>query len=255
MTDQQSPDRLFAPGADRARYVRGMFGEIARRYDLMNTLMTAGRHHAWRRLAARSLVRPGDRVLDAGCGTGDLALACAEAGAGGVLGVDFAPPMLAHARRKARARAAGGVAFALADATRLPLPDRSVDVWCAAFVVRNISDLDAALAEAHRVLRPGGRIGVLETPRLERGPLLPLIRLHLGRLAPLLGRLVSGHASAYQYLPVSVDHFLTPGEFSRALRRAGFRVTSVRLLMLGAVALHVAVKPGQASPPGDAGGR
>ena len=256
MSDHQSPERLFAPGADRAVYVRRMFGDIARRYDLMNTLMTAGRHHAWRRLAARSLIHPADRVLDAGSGTGDLALACAEAGAGGVLGIDFAAPMIARARRKARARGAAAVSFALADATRLPLPDRSADVWCAAFVVRNIPELDAALAEAYRVLRPGGRIGVLETPRMESGPLLPLIRLHLGRLAPLLGRLVSGHASAYQYLPVSVDHFLSPSEFSQALRRAGFRVSSVRMLMLGAVALHVAVKPDNEAPrPGDAGAR
>ena len=248
MTDQ-APGSLFEHGADRARYVRRMFGEIARRYDLLNTLMTAGRHHAWRRLAARQLVRPGDRVVDVGCGTGDLAFACADVAGSRVLGIDFAVPMLTHARRKARERDARGVSFALADATRLPLPDRSVDVCCSAFVVRNIPGLDAALAEAYRVLRPGGRIGVLEMPRLERGALLPLIRLHFGRLVPLVGRLVSGHASAYRYLPVSVDHFLTAPEFSQALRRAGFKVTGVRLMMLGTVALHIAVRPTEAPPP------
>ena len=251
MTDP-APGSPFEHGVDRARYVRRMFGEIARRYDLLNTLMTAGRHHAWRRLAARQLVRPGDRVVDVGCGTGDLAFACADVAGTGVLGVDFAAPMLTHARRKACERDARGVSFALADATCLPLPDRSVDVWCSAFVVRNIPGLDAALAEAYRVLRPGGRIGVLEMPRLERGALLPLIRLHFGRVVPLVGRLVSGHASAYRYLPVSVDHFLTEPEFSQALRRAGFKVAGVRLMMLGTVALHVAVRPAEAAAPPEA---
>ena len=239
----QPTDELFEPGGDRARYVRRMFGEIAGRYDLMNTLMTGGRDRAWRRIAAAALVRTGDRVIDAGCGTGDLAFACADAGAGAVLGVDFAAPMLAHARRKARYREADHILFALADATRLPLADGSADVWCSAFVVRNIPDLDAALGEAFRVLRPGGRLGVIEIPRLEGGLLGPLIRLLFGRLVPLAGRLISGHANAYSYLPVSADHFLTPREFSRTLRRAGFEVTDVRLMMLRTVALHVAVKP------------
>ena len=246
MSEQHDAPRLFEPGADRVPYVRAMFGEIAARYDLMNTVMTAGRHHAWRRLAARLLVRPGDRVVDVGSGTGDLAFACAEAGASEVLGIDFAPPMLAHARRKASARGAGGVAFALADATRLPLRDGAADVWCSAFVVRNVPRLDAALAEAHRVLRPGGRIGVLEIPRLAgaswRRPWRPLVRLHFGHVVPTLGRLISGHASAYTYLPVSVDHFLTPPQLSAALRRAGFAVTGVRVMALGTVVLHVAAK-------------
>lgn len=242
MASQKLPETLFRSGSDRARYVRGMFGQIARRYDLMNTLMTVGRHQAWRKLVARSLVRSEDRVLDVGCGTGDLALACAEAGADVVVGIDFAEPMLAHARCKARNRGVEGLSFALADATRLPVDNCSVDVWCAGFVVRNIPDLDVALAEAHRVLRPGGRIAVLETPRLEQGLLRPLIRMHLGRLVPLVGRMVTGHGSAYEYLPVSVDQFLTPREFSQALRNAGFRVTSVRRFMLGAVVSHIAVK-------------
>jgi demethylmenaquinone methyltransferase/2-methoxy-6-polyprenyl-1,4-benzoquinol methylase len=237
------PASLFAAGADRAGYVRRMFGDIAGRYDLMNALMTGGRDRAWRALAARALVRPGDRVLDVGCGTGDLALACRAAGARAVLGVDFAAPMLTLARAKARRRAALGVDFAAADATALPLPDASVDVWCAAFVVRNIPDLDAALAEAARVLRPGGRLGILEIPRLERRWWRPFARLYFQRAVPLLGRAVSGHASAYRYLPVSVDHFLTVDELSARLERAGFAVREARRLMLGTVALHVAERP------------
>ena len=235
----QEPERLFEVGAERAQYVREMFGDIAARYDLMNTLMTGGRHHAWRAMSARALVRPGDRVVDVGCGTGDLALACLDAGAGSVLGVDFARPMLTRARAKAGARGVRA-AFALGDATRLPLVDASVDVWCSAFMVRNVPDLDVALAEAHRVLRPGGRLGVLEIPRMVGGVLRPFARVHFQRVVPLLGRAVSGHTSAYRYLPVSVDHFLTPDELSMRLRTAGFQVRFVRMLMLGTVALHVA---------------
>ena len=237
------PETMFEPQADRASYVRRMFGDIAARYDLMNALMTLGRDRAWRRLAARELVRPGDRVVDVGCGTGDLALACIDAGAASVAGVDFAAPMLMRAREKAAERGQPSLSFGLGDATRLPLPDASMDGWCSAFVVRNIPDLDAALAEAWRVLRPGGRLAVLEIPRLDHGLLRPLIRLHFARVVPLLGRLISGHGSAYRYLPVSVDHFLTPAEFSQRLRDAGFVVRSVRLMMLGTIALHVAERP------------
>jgi demethylmenaquinone methyltransferase/2-methoxy-6-polyprenyl-1,4-benzoquinol methylase len=234
---------VFDPGADRASYVRDMFEDIAARYDLMNTLMTAGRHHEWRRAAAIELVRPGDRVVDVGCGTGDLSFACLELGARSVLGLDFAAPMLTRARAKAAARGVTGATFALGDATRLPLADESVDGWCAAFVVRNIPDLDGALAEARRVLRPGGRLAILEIPRLGAHPLRPAIRLHFARVVPLLGRLVSGHASAYRYLPVSVDHFLTPPELTMRLRGAGFEMRRVERFMLGTVALHVAERP------------
>ena len=236
------PAAIFEDGADRAGYVRAMFGEIAGRYDLMNAIMTGGRHHAWRRAAARALVRPGDAVLDAGCGTGDLAFACAGAGAASVLGVDFAAPMLARARRKARARGARGVAFAAADATRLPLAGGSIDVWCAAFAVRNIPDLGAALAEARRVLRPGGRLGVLEITRVERGWLRPLARFHFRRVVPALGRAIARHPAAYRYLPESVDRFPDAAGLSARLEDAGFAPAPVRRFGLGAVALHTATR-------------
>ena len=240
------PEALYAAEeAERAGYVRGMFGSIAGRYDLMNTLMTGGRHHAWRRRAARELVRPGDAIVDVGCGTGDLSFACLEAGAASVLGVDVAEPMLPIARRKAarRSDAARSSAFAAGDGTRLPLPDGSVDGWCSAFVVRNIPDLDAAIAEAWRVLKPGGRLANLEITRVKAGPLRPFARFHFTKVVPVMGRLISGHASAYRYLPVSVDHFDTPEEFTARLTRAGFEVTQVRSLMLGTIAMHVARKP------------
>lgn len=239
--DERADATLFEDDAARAGYVRSMFGEIAGRYDVMNTIMTGGRHSAWRRAAARTLVRPGDTVLDVGCGTGDLAFDCAAQGARAVIGVDFAEPMLEIARAKARERQ-GRVSFAAADATRLPLADASVDVWCAAFVLRNIPDLDAALAEARRVLRPGGRLGVLEITTIEQGWLRPLARFHFERVVPLLGRAITRHPSAYRYLPDSVDHFPAASALSARIEGAGFAPASIRRFGLGSVALHVATR-------------
>lgn len=235
-------DRLFDAGADRAGYVRAMFGEISGRYDLMNRVMTVGQDLRWRRRAARAVVHAGDTVADLGSGTGDLAFACLEAGAARVVGLDVAAPMLARARTKGQ-RLSSHAGFALGDATSVPLPDASVDVWCSAFMVRNVPDLDAALREALRVLRPGGRLAVLEIPRMDHGPLRPFARFHFKQVVPRLGRLITGHRSAYAYLPLSVDHFLTPREFTAHLVGLGFEVTEVRLLMFGTVAMHVARKP------------
>ncbi len=237
-------ERLYDASADRAGYVRRIFGEIAGRYDLMNTIMTGGRHHAWRTATARALVRPGDRVIDVGCGTGDLSLACARAGAGSVLGVDFAAPMLPIARRKAGRRGATGVEFVQGDGLRLPLEDGAADAWCAAFVMRNVPDVDGLLAEAHRVLRPGGRLAVLDIPRIEGGLLAPFKRFHLARVVPLMGRLFGGHSDAYSYLPVSAEHFMSVDELSARLARSGFEVERVRTFGVGTVALHLAVRSG-----------
>ena len=237
-------ERLYEASADRAGYVRRIFGEIAGRYDLMNTIMTGGRHHAWRAATARALVRPGDRVVDVGCGTGDLSLACARAGAGPVLGVDFAAPMLPLARRKAARRGAAGVAFVQGDGVRLPLAEGAADAWCAAFVMRNVPDVGGLLAEAHRVLRPGGRLAVLDIPRIEGGLLAPFKRFHLARVVPLLGRMFGGHSDAYSYLPVSAEHFMSVDELSARLEASGFEVERVRTFGVGTVALHVAVRVG-----------
>ncbi len=235
-------ERIFDEGADRAAYVRAMFGEISGRYDLMNRVMTVGQDLHWRRRAARAVVHAGDTVADLGSGTGDLAFACLEAGAARVVGLDVAGPMLVRARAKGRA-ISPHAGFGLGDATCLPLPDGSVDVWCSAFMVRNVPDLDRALREALRVLRPGGRLAVLEIPRMDSGFLRPFARFHFQQIVPRLGRLISGHRSAYTYLPLSVDHFLTPREFTAHLVGLGFEVTEVRMLMFGTVAMHIARKP------------
>ncbi len=239
---QDSAEHVFDPGADRAGYVRTMFGEISGRYDLMNRVMTVGQDLRWRRRAARAVVHAGDTVADLGSGTGDLAFACLEAGAARVVGLDVAGPMLVRARAKGQA-ISPHAGFALGDATRLPLPDASVDVWCSAFMVRNVPDLDVALREAQRVLRPGGRLAVLEIPKMDEGFLRPFARFHFTQVVPRLGRLISGHRSAYTYLPLSVDHFLTPREFTAHLVGLGFEVTEVRMLMFGTVAMHIARKP------------
>jgi len=241
---QPDPEQLFTSGAERAAYVRSMFGEIAKRYDLVNRVMTVGQDQSWRRMAARQIVRPDDVVLDAGTGTGDLAFACLDAGASRVIGIDVAEPMLQRARAKAVERGeATRTTFSQGDATNLPLPDASVDAWCSAFVVRNIPELPAALSEAYRVLRPGGRLAILEIPRMEPGLLRPFARMHFRHVVPRIGRVLTGHSSAYRYLPVSVDHFLSPRELTEALRDAGFIVTQVQMLMFQTVALHVALKP------------
>jgi demethylmenaquinone methyltransferase/2-methoxy-6-polyprenyl-1,4-benzoquinol methylase len=241
---QPDPEQLFTSGVERAAYVRSMFGEIAKRYDLVNRVMTVGQDQSWRRMAARQIVRPDDVVLDAGTGTGDLAFACLDAGASRVIGIDVAEPMLQRARAKAVERGeATRTTFSQGDATNLPLPDASVDAWCSAFVVRNIPELPAALSEAYRVLRPGGRLAILEIPRMEPGLLRPFARMHFRHVVPRIGRVLTGHSSAYRYLPVSVDHFLSPRELTEALRDAGFIVTQVQMLMFQTVALHVALKP------------
>jgi demethylmenaquinone methyltransferase/2-methoxy-6-polyprenyl-1,4-benzoquinol methylase len=211
-----------------------MFDRIAPVYDLMNRVMTAGLDRRWRRLTAASVVRAGDRVLDACCGTGDLAVAAERAG-GRVTGVDFSEPMLERARRKSTA-----IEWVEGDLLALPFADGSFESATVGFGVRNVADLPRALAELARVLVPGGRVGILEitTPR---GPLALFYRLWFDRLVPLLGKLLKGGA-AYEYLPASVRRFPEPAELAELLRAAGFVEVRWRLLAGGIVALHTGQK-------------
>ena len=212
--------------------VRGMFDRIAPVYDLMNRLMTMGLDQRWRRLAVREAVRPGDRVLDACCGTGDLALAARAAGAGSVVGLDFSGAMLGRARRKGPE-----LEWVQGDLLALPFEDASFDAATVGFGIRNVADLERGLAELQRVLRPGGRLAVLEITR-PRGLLRPFYRLWFDVLIPLAGKLLPG-GKAYTYLPASVRRFPGPDELARLLERHGFGDVRVRLLAGSIVALHV----------------
>jgi demethylmenaquinone methyltransferase/2-methoxy-6-polyprenyl-1,4-benzoquinol methylase len=212
--------------------VRAMFDRIAPVYDPMNRVMSAGLDRRWRRLTARAVVRPGDRVLDVCCGTGDLALACAAEG-GRVTGLDFSERMLERARRKTDA-----VEWVAGDAIALPFADASFDAAAVGFGVRNVPELERALGELRRVLRPGGRVAILEITR-PQGVLAPFYRLWFDVLVPALGKVLPG-GSAYTYLPASVRRFPGPGELAALLVAAGFGGVRYRLLAGGIVALHVA---------------
>jgi demethylmenaquinone methyltransferase/2-methoxy-6-polyprenyl-1,4-benzoquinol methylase len=210
-----------------------MFDRIAPVYDAMNRAMTLGLDQRWRRATVSAVVVPGNKVLDACCGTGDLALAAVRAG-GRVTGIDFSERMLDRARRKSTA-----VEWVLGDVTALPFADAGFDAATVGFGVRNLQDLERGLAELRRILRPGGRLGVLEITR-PRGLLAPFYRLWFDGLVPLLGKLLPG-GSAYTYLPASVRRFPGPEKLAELLRAAGFSDVDYRLFAGGIVALHTGV--------------
>jgi demethylmenaquinone methyltransferase / 2-methoxy-6-polyprenyl-1,4-benzoquinol methylase len=214
--------------------VRTMFDRIAPVYDAMNRVMTVGLDIRWRRLAAGAVVRPGDRVLDAACGTGDLALADARAGAGAVTGLDFSEQMLSRARRKGPQ-----LEWVRGDVLAMPFADASFDAATVGFGIRNVADLEAGLRELRRVLRTGGRLAVLEITR-PRGLLRPFYTLWFDRIVPLLGRLLPG-GEAYTYLPASVKRFPPADELADLMRGAGFGDVTFRTLGGSIVALHVGV--------------
>jgi demethylmenaquinone methyltransferase / 2-methoxy-6-polyprenyl-1,4-benzoquinol methylase len=207
-----------------------MFDRIAPVYDAMNRVMTAGLDRRWRAITLDETVRGGDRVLDACCGTGDLAIGARKRGAQ-VTGLDFSSKMLERARRKD-----GAVEWVQGDALALPFEDASFDAATVGFGVRNVADLETGLRELRRVLRPGGRLGILEitTPR---GALAPFYRLWFDRVVPLLGKVLPGGA-AYTYLPASVRRFPAPESLAALLERTGFGSVQYRVFAGGIVALH-----------------
>jgi demethylmenaquinone methyltransferase / 2-methoxy-6-polyprenyl-1,4-benzoquinol methylase len=229
--------------AEKPRYVATMFGRIARRYDLMNTVMTAGQDGRWRRVVAAEVVHPDNAdhaahqsVLDVGTGTAKLAQAIqAAAPSAQVVGVDFTADMLRAAPRQ--------LVLAGADALLLPFADNQFDAVVSAFVVRNLADVGRGIAEQVRVLRPGGKLVVLETTPGPGGVLRPLFRLYFRHLVPLLGQLIVGDPSAYTYLPESTLAFLEPARLAEVLRDNGLRDVHVRRLALGCVGITHGRKP------------
>jgi demethylmenaquinone methyltransferase / 2-methoxy-6-polyprenyl-1,4-benzoquinol methylase len=219
--------------------VRAMFDRISGVYDLMNTVMTAGLHHRWRaRAADLAAVGPGDNALDVACGTGDLAIELARRVGphGEVIGSDFADEMLERARAKAPA-----LQWEWGNALELPYAGGRFDAATVGFGARNFSDLDRGLAEMARVVKPGGRVVVLEITTPRRPPLSTFYSLWFDRIVPLIGRL-SGENEAYTYLPNSVKRFPGPEGLAAAMERAGLRDIRWILTAGGIIALHVGVK-------------
>jgi demethylmenaquinone methyltransferase/2-methoxy-6-polyprenyl-1,4-benzoquinol methylase len=223
----------------KASYVRTTFGRIARRYDLMNRLMTLGRDRAWRRYTVKRAEVPAEGwVLDIATGTGDLALeTLSQEPQARVVGLDFTPEMLDLARDKAKAV---GIPFGLvaADALRLPFAEAALDSVVTGFALRNVTDIPAAFAEMARVVRPGGRVACLEIAKPRHRFLRRLFEFYFYRLVPLLGGWITGERSAYTYLPHSLTAFLTPDEIAAVMRRTGWQEVDYRRMMLGTVAVH-----------------
>ena len=236
MTSRGGP----APGTLEEPQVRAMFDRIASFYDAMNTVMTAGLHHRWRaRAADLAEVGPGGRALDVATGTGDLAIELARrvGPTGAVIGSDFSEEMLTLARRKAPE-----LRFEWGNALELSYDDDSFDAATVGFGARNFSDLERGLHEMARVVRPGGRVVVLEITTPQRPPLSTFFRVWFDRVVPLIGRL-TGESLAYSYLPSSVRRFPAPEGLAAAMARAGLRDIRWVLTAGGIIAIHVGTKP------------
>lgn len=231
-----------AVAGGKAGMVRAMFTRIAGRYDLMNTLMTGGRHHAWRTLAARAAASaPAGPVLDLATGTADLGLAIQALDPGrAVVGADFSEGMLGAARRKLAGRGAR-LPLVAADALALPFRDGAFACVTSAFLLRNLEDLPRGLGEMRRVTRRGGQVIALEITRPGVRGWDALFGLYFHRVVPAIGAMVAGDRSAYTYLPRSVYGFLSPPELARQMEAAGLGDVRYRRLALGTIALHTGV--------------
>ena len=221
-----------------------MFDRIAGVYDLMNSAMTAGMHHRWREKAAdRAGLGPGDRALDVCCGTGDFALELSRRVGpdGSVIGSDFSEAMLELARQKASA-ASSPISFEWADALHLPYDDSSFDAATVGFGVRNLSDLELGIAELRRVVKPGGRIVILEITQPTRAPLSTFFSLWFDRAVPMIGAL-AGDKDAYSYLPESVKRFPPPQGLAEKLAAADLDEVRWTILAGGIIAIHSARRP------------
>lgn len=232
-------------GADRQRYVATLFARISRRYDLMNDLMTLGMHRGWKRrtaaLAAQPLPGP---ALDVSTGTGDLALQLArQPGAGAVVALDLLPEMIAIARSRKSKADNDSLNLLVGDALALPFPDASFACATAGFSLRNMPDVQRAIGEMARVVRPGGRVALLELSPMPDGLKSRLFRVYFHGLVPLVGNLVARDRSAYSYLPQSVDRFYDADQLASILANSGLVNVDYLRLGFGTVCIHWGDKP------------
>jgi demethylmenaquinone methyltransferase/2-methoxy-6-polyprenyl-1,4-benzoquinol methylase len=228
------------PRADKSGMVRAVFDSVAPRYDLMNDLMSLGVHRVWKHIFLTALdPRPHHHLLDLAGGTGDISFGWLDRGGGPVLLSDINAAMLTVARDRAeQAAAIGDLSLLVADAERLPLADRAVDRVSIAFGLRNCTDKDAVLAEARRVLKPGGRFHCLEFSRVQVAALIPLYDAWSFKVLPRLGRIVANDADSYQYLAESIRTFPDQERLAAMMRGAGFARVAVRNLSGGIAAIH-----------------
>lgn len=226
-------------GKEKSAYVQDMFGRIAERYNLMNRLMTAGQDQRWRKVVIdKAQIPPNGTVLDLATGTGDIAFeARKHVPSAQVIGADFALPMMFVGQRQ---RMGNHIEWAGADALQLPFPDNSFDAITSGYLVRNVPDIHQTLHEQLRVVKPGGRIVILDTSPPPDNLLRPFIIIHLKYVIPTMGRLISGKegADAYQYLPESTQSFKTPDELAGIMREVGIINVDYQPMMFGTMAIH-----------------
>jgi demethylmenaquinone methyltransferase/2-methoxy-6-polyprenyl-1,4-benzoquinol methylase len=224
-------------GNERASYVQDMFTKIAPRYDLMNRLMTFGQDMRWRRTVVEKAAIPqGGSILDLGTGTGDIALTIRDARPDArVTAADFTYEMMRVGRERP---GGGGLPWNASDALNLPYADESFDAIVSGFLMRNVSDLPRALEEQRRVLKPGGRIVILDTTRPPQNILTPFIRFHLNVIIPSLGKLITGESEAYTYLPDTTKAFLSAEGLGFKLQAAGFGSVGFKRVMMKTIAIH-----------------
>jgi demethylmenaquinone methyltransferase/2-methoxy-6-polyprenyl-1,4-benzoquinol methylase len=229
------------PASEKAGLVARVFESVAPRYDLMNDLMSAGVHRLWKNALVDVLnPRAGESVLDVAGGTGDIAFRILKRVEGAKVTIcDINPAMLEVGRDRAVDRGLlRGLTWTTGDAEGLPFPDRSFDAYTIAFGLRNVTDIDKALAEAHRVLKPGGRFYCLEFSKVTSAPVGRVYDAYSERALPLFGRIVAKDAESYRYLHESIRRFPSQRELARRMRNAGFERVAWRNMTLGVVALH-----------------
>jgi demethylmenaquinone methyltransferase / 2-methoxy-6-polyprenyl-1,4-benzoquinol methylase len=221
-------------GQERATYVQNMFTRIARRYDLMNRLMTGGQDIRWRKQVIQlARLRNNARLLDLGTGTGDLAReAIAQQPRAKVIAADFTLEMMRVGQKR------GPLNFSSADALQLPFQDWSFDAVVSGFLLRNVIDLQKALQEQYRVLKKGGRMVILDTTRPKKNILSPIIWVHMHFVIPTLGRLLTGSSEAYRYLPETTEGFVTAEEMAARMAAVGFKKINYERFMFGTIAIH-----------------